>query len=247
MARLTEAERTRYFGVPCTQSNFVLVTLPWGMRVQCHRVVENVLITAANEAARSTKWRPLRADSFACRKTRGASSWSLHAFGLAWDFFATPPGMAPPGGVWTPDNGVPAGFAQPFEDRGFTWGAKFSRVDVPHIEWAGPPPGLVHAASESQGDYVVPQPPPPPVQLPGGKMRQLVTVGPLDASGKGWAQTSVPFAGFEAATVNAVNPEQSGYGPAVVVHAMNWDEKVRLVVMGGRQGDAVGVYVTTAP
>ena len=75
-------------------------------------------------------------------------------------------------------------------------------------------------------------------------MRQLVTVGPLDASGKGWVQTSIPFAGFEAATVNAVNPEQSGYGPAVVVHAMNWDEKVRLVVMGGRQGDAVGVYVT---
>jgi hypothetical protein len=102
------------------------------------------------------------------------------------------------------------------------------------------------AGTATQGDYVKPQPPPPPVQLPGGKMRQLVAIGPLDSSGRGWVQTGIPFDGFEAVTVNAVNPEQSGYGNPVVVHAMNWNEKIRLVVMDGKPGSSVGVYVTTA-
>jgi N-acetyl-anhydromuramyl-L-alanine amidase AmpD len=116
-----------------------------------------------------------------------------------------------------------------------------------YLSLIGAPSRVQTATTATQGDYVVPQPPPPPVQLPGGKMRQLVAIGPLDSSGRGWIQTDIPFAGFEAATVNAVNPEQGGYGNPVVVHAMNWDEKVRLVVMDGKPGSSVGVYVTTSP
>jgi hypothetical protein len=248
VARLTDAERTRLWGPPCTDVDLRTVTLPWGMRARVHRLAETVLIEACNAAARESRWTPKRVDSYACRTIRGSSARSLHSWGLAWDFFATDPGVTPPGGVWKPANTVTPDFAACFERLGFTWGRNFSRQDWPHLELAGPPPMLVQTqTTTTQGDYVKPQPPPPPVQLPGGKMRQIVAVGPLDSSGRGWVQTGIPFDGFEAATVNAVNPEQSGYGNPVVVHAMNWDEKIRLVVMDGKPGSSVGVYVTTSP
>jgi len=81
-------------------------------------------------------WTPKRIDSYNCRTIRDSTSYSRHAYAAAWDFFATPPGVVPPGGVWEPDNPVPAWFAREFTKRGFTWGAKWARADIPHIEWS---------------------------------------------------------------------------------------------------------------
>lgn len=139
MPRITNAERTRLFGRPGDRSYLVTVETPWGIRVPVHRAIVGVFQAACREAER-VAWNPQRIDSFNPRPIRGSTEWSIHSWALAFDFFATPPGVPPPGGVWTPHNGVPADFARAFTTRGFTWGATFNRKDVPHIEWAGPPP-----------------------------------------------------------------------------------------------------------
>lgn len=141
MTRLTTAQRTAAYGPPGDRNALVTVTTPWGVRTSCHRAVQGAFIAACNRAKSRSRWTPQRIDSFNPRPIRGSSDWSLHSWALAWDFFATPPNVPPPGGVWTPHNGVPVDFATAFTEAGFTWGATFSRKDVPHIEWAGPPPG----------------------------------------------------------------------------------------------------------
>lgn len=139
VTRLTTAQRTASFGAPGNVDRIV-VTTPWGVRTQVHRKVAGVFLAACNDAHRTSRWRPQRVDGYNHRPVRGSSSPSLHGYALAWDFFATPPNVAPPGGVWTPHNGLPADFAACFTRRGFTWGATWARSDVPHIEWAGYPP-----------------------------------------------------------------------------------------------------------
>lgn len=137
--RLNIATRNNFFGVP-GKSPRLVITTPWGVRVQCHQYVAGLFIEACDEATRTHKWRPRRIDGYANRAIRGSRAPSLHGYALAWDFFATPPGVNPPGGVWTPSDGVPAAFARAFTRRGFTWGASWKRKDIPHIEWAGAPP-----------------------------------------------------------------------------------------------------------
>lgn len=136
MSRIENDERIRIFGPPCTPDNHRTYLTPWGIRVVVHAVVLPRFAAACDLAKRASSWQPLRIDSYACRKIRGRDAWSIHAWAMAWDFFATPPSVPPPGGVWTPDNAVPPTFAAAFERYGFTWGANFDRVDVPHIEWA---------------------------------------------------------------------------------------------------------------
>lgn len=140
MARIGYTERVRLFGISGSR-NAVLVTTPWNIRAQCHFRVRDLFNEACAEASFHT-WNPGRIDSFAMRAIRAAASMSLHSWALAWDFFATGPGVVPPGGVWTPINGVPASFANCFTRRGFTWGATWTRKDVPHIEWAGGYPSI---------------------------------------------------------------------------------------------------------
>lgn len=135
-ARLTDVERRRIYGQPGQVTRSV-VTLPWGMRAQVHDAAKDVFLTACAAADKASPWKPKRVDSFAVRQVRGSTTTSLHSYALAWDIFATGPTVPPPGGVWTPDNGVPAAFAAEFVSRGFTWGATWDRQDVPHIEWAG--------------------------------------------------------------------------------------------------------------
>jgi hypothetical protein len=71
---------------------------------------------------------------------RGSSSPSLHSWALAVDKFATAEGVAPPGGVWKPDNPLPPEFARHFIQLGFRWGRFFTRQDWPHLEWSEEPP-----------------------------------------------------------------------------------------------------------
>lgn len=146
MTRISYAQRVKLFGVAGNRRNTVTVRTPWGMDAVCHRLVAERFMVACDEAAVRSPWRPLRIDSFAYRPIRNALSLSFHSWALAWDFFSTPPGVSPPGGVWHPDDAVPPDFAAAFTGRGFTWGATFTRrADYPHIEWAAglpsvPPP-----------------------------------------------------------------------------------------------------------
>lgn len=137
---LTPQTRNRLYGAPGKVPR-VWVTLPWGMRVQAHQAVAGLFLDACRDADRECSWKPRRCDGYVNRPIRGSYNPSLHAYALAWDFFATSPGVPPPGGVWTPHNGMPHAFAEPFRRRGFTWGAGWKRADVPHIEWAQAPPG----------------------------------------------------------------------------------------------------------
>lgn len=152
MARITEAERTRIFGAPCTPSNHRQYRTPWGLWATVHFMVLPRFAAACDLAKRASSWVPLRLDSYNCRKVRDRDAWSIHSWAMAWDFFATPPNVPPPGGVWTPDNPVPPEFAAAFGRYGFTWGRDFDRQDLPHIEWAAGRPDPLTAPAPPQED-----------------------------------------------------------------------------------------------
>lgn len=119
---------------PCDPSQHRRYTTPWGIDVVVNRALLARFALACERAAREP-WAVRRIDSYVCRPVRGGSVYSRHAYAAAWDFFSTPPEVEPPGGVWTPDDPVPAGFARHFEDLGFRWGRWLPRRDDPHIEW----------------------------------------------------------------------------------------------------------------
>lgn len=137
--RLNDSERVREYGDP-NGASVTTVDTPWGIRVQCNSAVVNVFKAACEAANANSHWKPKRMDSRAVRRVRGGNSWSLHSWALAWDIFATPPNVSPPGGVWTPHDEMPATFYREFTQRGFTWGGTWQRRDTPHIEWAGAKP-----------------------------------------------------------------------------------------------------------
>ena len=140
MAAISAGAYAAAFGKPGQVTRITVVTA-WGISAVVHNELDEVFLEACAEAERSCTWRPKRIDSYNPRPIRGEDGdeldeWSKHAYAAAWDLFATPPGVAPPGGVWTPVNGVPPDFARCFTDRGFRWGETFKRKDIPHIEWA---------------------------------------------------------------------------------------------------------------
>ena len=97
----------------------------------------------AQAAAEVPEFAPKRSDSFVPRLIRNSTAVSMHAYGLAVDWFTTPYPTSPPGGVWTPYELQTPEFrawAAVWVRAGFRWGATFGRVDLPHIEWPGPPP-----------------------------------------------------------------------------------------------------------
>ena len=143
MPVLTGSQRDALFGERC-EIRSTLISTPWqGDRVRVHNLVVPVFVEACVAAHRDLHagFHPRRIDSYACRNVRGSDSTSLHAWALAWDFFATDEGIPPPGGVWKPDVTVTPEFARHFVHRGFKWGRWFTRQDWPHLEWSGPPPG----------------------------------------------------------------------------------------------------------
>lgn len=131
---ISYAQRDKIFG-RCDASQHVVVKTPWGIAVRVHRLLAERFKLACERADQRSAWKPHRIDGYACRDIRGSTSTSLHSYAIAWDFFATDPGVPPPGGVWKPDNTVPDDFAAPFIELGFRWGRYFSRQDWPHIEW----------------------------------------------------------------------------------------------------------------
>lgn len=148
----TDADRRRDWGFANGTPNPDLVRiehlLPWKPRwsdgrpqaVYAHRKIAARFCDAANAAVAASSWRPQRTDSYNERPIRGSDSWSLHSWAIAWDIFATPADIPPPGGVWTPTDQMPPPFVKAFTDRGFTWGGHWTRRDTPHMQWSGPPP-----------------------------------------------------------------------------------------------------------
>lgn len=131
---------------PCAPTEHVLYETPWGITVTVNKAVRGAFGRACRLAYYRNRvrkllgkdtWRPKRIDSYNCRTIRGSSTYSRHAYAAAWDFFSSPPGVTPPGGVWEPTDSVPEWFARSFEFFGFTWGGRWAtRPDTPHIEWS---------------------------------------------------------------------------------------------------------------
>lgn len=166
---ISTADRFRYYGEPCRRERYLTCEL-WGHRVVVHPLLHGHLIRTAIashvalNAIGAGDQVPRRMDSYACRPIRDramdeeqagstdgggdhlalgpnrATRWSMHAFGLAWDLFMTPPNVVPPGGVWTPRDRLHPVLVATFERAGFTWGGRWRRVDQPHFEWSAPPP-----------------------------------------------------------------------------------------------------------
>lgn len=185
MSRISETERRRIFGNPC--GRYQTVVTPWNLSVICHPLLVDRFRMACDAANIQSAWKPRRIDSYNCRTIRGSSAYSLHAYGLAWDFFDRP--YPQPVDVWGPANAPDLTFRNAFKRLGFSAGADFvTRVDYPHIEWADGQPGIVPAAD--------PAPSPSYVRVVASQEVDMVVtdidVGiPTDGSGNGW--TAVPY------------------------------------------------------
>jgi hypothetical protein len=153
--RLTDAQRRAHFGLPTDNRVIEYVVTPWGPRVGVHRLIKDVFLAACQEAHDTQAWKPRRIDSHVDRQIRGSAAWSLHAYGLAFDFFDRP--FPTPVDVWGPTNAPPRSFRDVFQRHGFFPGANFSgRKDYPHLEWATAPPKPVSPPKPSEPD-VTPQ------------------------------------------------------------------------------------------
>lgn len=138
---ISYSERDTIFGRHGDRTRTTQVTTPWGISVTVNKVIREKFLDACNAAAAASSWRPHRIDSYADRPIRGGTEWSLHSYGLAWDFFASDPGVPPPGGVWAETSAPPPAFRNAFAAKGFRLGANYSsRKDYPHIEWAAGAP-----------------------------------------------------------------------------------------------------------
>jgi hypothetical protein len=142
-ARLNTKERIRYFGQPGDRVRTTLVAMPNGVKAVVHVLIVEQFKAAAAEAFQVSKWRPVAVDrngtigNYVARPIRGGTDWSLHSFGLAFDFFNT----RSPADVWGPQNAPDQAFRDAFKRHGFHLGSEFrGRKDFPHIEWASAPP-----------------------------------------------------------------------------------------------------------
>jgi hypothetical protein len=223
MGRITDSQRRNIFGAPCTTSNFAWVTTPWGHMVQAHKLVAPRFRAACLAADKESSWNPLRIDGFNCRRIRNSSAWSLHAYGLAWDFFDQPgtteitPGDNAGLTVWGPDDAPDATFRAVFERFGFYAGAHFG--DYPHIEWADgrPAPLVIPVPAPTPAPAPVEVRPmfDPPLQIvaaldcPTGGTWCLAPDGAIYAFGGapylGGCNGKAYFAGRTAARLNLVN------------------------------------------
>lgn len=179
----TEAQLTKWYGRPKSFKPVAVQNrLPWLPRsskgnvqvVLVHPLIADEFVAACHAAAQACPgWVPQRIDSYVPRPIRGAwgynkdgsekpppKGWQLgdkktsrHSWAVAFDFFATPSDQYPPGGVWTPDNGMPEAFGRAFEARGWTWGHRWNRTDTPHLEYSADPSKLLNLGPVG-ADYV---------------------------------------------------------------------------------------------
>lgn len=142
---LSRQELERVYGAPCRPDALVTVELH-GMRVRAHPLVAHHLVLTFQRAHRvlaaldALGHTPQRVDSYNCRNIAGTQRRSMHAYGLAWDVFRTPPNVPPPGGVYRPTAALHPVWYAVFRHAGFRLGVDWRSPDAPHIEWNAPPP-----------------------------------------------------------------------------------------------------------
>lgn len=249
---LTESELNDLLGRPKTfQPVQVQTRLPWTPRlksgrvqvVYAHPLVADLFVDVCHEAASRSSWVPQRIDSYSPRAIRGyrlPTGWRLgdkgtsrHAWAVAWDIFATPADVPPPGGVWTPENPVPADFAAPFEQAGFVWGRRWNRRDDPHIELGKAPPSGPDFDPDflstllKQGDY-------------GPEVRRLQFM--LRAVG----QDVLPNGIFDSVTKGAVLAVQEAGRTTVDGIAGPKTEAAMMQMVVSEYGQRIGALVTAA-
>lgn len=245
--------RTRIFGVPGTQSSLVLVTTPWGLKARVHHLIAERFLAAATLAHARSSWTPKRIDSYAPRKVRGSTAVSLHAYGLACDWFDLPLTQTPD--IWGPTNAPDQTFRRAFAELGFRLGADYQgRKDYPHIEWAGGVPataGPVRVASSSI--KVVPPEPeqgpvdaPPVVQLVGegeGVKTHVEQIGweHLDDQGRGFVDVAYPLERVLSVIGQGSSPPEDGYWEPIIVTAQPRGASTR-VTLKGKPGQGGAVY-----
>lgn len=228
MTRISDTQRRKVFGLPCSPRVHVVVETPWGIRVRCHRLVADRFLYACRLAVSASEWRPKRIDSYACRAVRGTNTTSLHAYALAWDFFDRP--LPEAVDVWGATNAPDPPFRDAFTKAGFVAGATFtSRKDYPHIEWAAGVPTKVPDGVQAPPGQVTLA---PPIQTPLVKpitehrygeaagvrvSTHFVTIPALDKEGRGWYRIEYPYERVFDLCGQGSSPADDGvYWPTVV-------------------------------
>ena len=131
MALLTSADCLKKYGPPELEKSMVLWDVPAELeigvipkRIYCNKDMIAPLTAAFQNLIKTGFVKELRTydGCFCIRKKRGASSPSLHSFGVAidvnaaWNGFGAKPTLS-------------AGFVKCFTDAGFTWGGTWSKPD----------------------------------------------------------------------------------------------------------------------
>lgn len=133
---VTSKQAWSKFGDPSTEAYMTLWDVPAALeigvipkRIYCHRALVGPLERAFNNLIQTGHVAELKTwdGCFNIRKKRGASSASLHSWGLAvdlnaaWNGFGKPPHLTP-------------GFVACFTEAGFDWGGTWSRPDGMHFQ-----------------------------------------------------------------------------------------------------------------
>jgi hypothetical protein len=137
--RLGMNQRTNLFGPHGDEVRLRSFKTPWGMTVRLHQLIATRFAVACNDAYASSKWTPALIGSYNNRhNVNNPSEWSLHSWGLAFDFYST---SAYQGDIQGPTYAPDPAFRAAFKRHGFYLGAEFhGHKDFPHSEWASAPP-----------------------------------------------------------------------------------------------------------
>ena len=135
MALLTSADCLKKYGPPELEKSMVLWDVPAELeigvipkRIYCNKDMVAPLTAAFQNLIKTGFVKELKTfdGCFNIRKKRGATSPSLHSWGVAidvnagWNAFGAKPTLS-------------AGFVKCFTDAGFTWGGTWSKPDGMHF------------------------------------------------------------------------------------------------------------------
>lgn len=100
-------------------------------RVSCHKLVATVLLEALNEIHKEGLWEEINpyGGGFNFRSKRGSDKFSLHCWGIAWDF-------RPDQNKLDTEGSMHPKVVEIFEKHGFLWGGHFrGRKDPMHVQY----------------------------------------------------------------------------------------------------------------
>jgi hypothetical protein len=101
-------------------------------RVTCHKLITDILRATLQEIDTAGKWPALHSygGGFVFRLKRTVGEFSLHSWGIAWDF-------DPEHNQQGTNGNMDPAIVQIFEARGFSWGGNFQGTKDPmHFQYA---------------------------------------------------------------------------------------------------------------